>query len=166
MPKADNRSIAGRWRPCAFYIEDRAGGERRQPFGAPPTGSLLITEDGYVSVILSAADRRPATTAAERDKAFRSVYAYSGRYSFDGERFVTEVDASSLVEWIAARQEREFKFLGPDRIQFVSKWAPSPHDPSRITRGVMEFERVLDRPVPATFDGAGQVGQTSAPAPI
>ncbi|HEY2336375.1 MAG TPA: lipocalin-like domain-containing protein [Burkholderiales bacterium] len=138
----DNRSIAGRWRPAAFYSEDQASGERRQPFGESPTGSLVITEDGYVMVILTAADRQPASTAAERDKAFRSVYAYSGKYTFDGKSFVTEVDASSLVEWIGARQERAFKFLGPDRIQFVSKWSPNPHDPSRVSRGIMEFERV------------------------
>lgn len=100
----------------------------------------MFMPDGYMMVILTAEDRQPATTDAERAKAFKSLFAYSGRYSVDGENFVTDVDVSSLVEWTGAQQVRTCSFVGP-RIQFVSKWAPSPFNPSRITRGYMVFER-------------------------
>ena len=73
-------------------------------------------------------------------KAFKSMFAYSGRYRLEGESFVTEVDVASLVEWTGAQQIRTCRFVGP-KLQFISKWAPSPFDPSRTTWGVIEFER-------------------------
>jgi heme/copper-type cytochrome/quinol oxidase subunit 2 len=71
---------------------------------------------------------------------FKSIFAYSGKYTFDGENFVTDVDVSSLLEWTGAQQVRTCRFVG-SRLQFISKWAPSPFDPSRTTRGIIEFER-------------------------
>jgi len=136
---SDN-SLIGTWRAVSFEAEDQATGERWAPFGKPPKGRLMFMPDGYMMVILTADGRKPANTDAERARAFKSIFAYSGKYSFEGENFVTDVDVASLVEWTGAQQVRTCRFV-ESRLQFISKWAPSPFDPSRTTRGIMEFER-------------------------
>ena len=100
----------------------------------------MLMPDGYMMVVLTAEGRQPANTDTDRAKAFKSMFAYSGRYRLEGESFVTDVDVASLVEWTGAQQIRTCRFVGP-KLQFISKWAPSPFDPSRTTRGIIEFER-------------------------
>ena len=133
-------SIIGTWRLVSFYAEDQASGERKATFGKSPDGRLMLMPDGYMMVILTAEGRQPANTDADRARAFKSLFAYSGKYSFDGENFVTDVDVSSLVEWTGAQQVRTCRFV-ESRLQFISKWAPSPFDPNRTSRGIIEFER-------------------------
>ena len=136
----DGKSIIGTWRLVSFDAEDQTTGERWPTFGKSPRGRLMLMPDGYMMVILTAEGRQPADTDTDRAKAFKSMFAYSGRYRLEGESFVTDVDVASLVEWTGAQQIRTCRFVGP-KLQFVSKWAPSPFDPSRTTRGVIEFER-------------------------
>ena len=133
-------SIVGTWRLVSFDTEDQATGERWARFGKSPKGRLMLMPDGYMMVILTAEGRRPANTDADRARAFESIFAYSGKYAFEGENFVTDVDVASLVEWTGAQQVRTCHFVG-SRLQFISRWAPSPFDPSRTTRGIIEFER-------------------------
>lgn len=136
----DERSFIGTWRLVSFDAEDQATGERWPTFGKAPKGRLMLMPDGHMMVILTAEGRQPAKTDEDRARAFKSMFAYSGKYTFQGESFVTDVDVASLVEWTGAQQVRTWRFVG-SRLQFVSKWAPSPFDPSRTTRGIIEFER-------------------------
>lgn len=136
----NHSSIIGTWRLVSFDAEDKATGERWPTFGKAPKGRLMLMPDGYMMVILTAEGRQRANTDADRARAFKSMFAYSGKYTFEGESFVTEVDVASLEEWTSAQQVRTCRFVG-SRLQFISKWAPSPFDPSRTTRGIIEFER-------------------------
>jgi hypothetical protein len=138
--KINDSSIVGTWRLVSFDAEDQATGERWPTFGKAPKGRLMLMPDGYMMVVLTAEGRQPATTDADRAKAFKSMFAYSGKYKFDGDSFITDVDVASLVEWTGAQQVRTCRLVG-SRLQFISKWAPSPFDPSRTTRGIIEFER-------------------------
>lgn len=136
----DDKSIIGTWRLVSFDAEDQMTGERWPTFGQSPKGRLMLMPDGYMMVILTAEGRQRANTDADRAKAFKSMFAYSGKYTFEGESFVTDVDVASLVEWTGAQQVRTCHFVG-SKLQFISKWAPSPFNPSRTTRGIIEFER-------------------------
>jgi hypothetical protein len=136
----DDQSIIGTWRLVSFDAEDQVTGERWPTFGKSPKGRLMLMPDGYMMVILTAEGRQPANTDADRAKAFKSMFAYSGKYTFEGESFVTDVDVASLTEWTGAQQVRTCRFVG-SKLQFISKWAPSPFNPSRTTRGIIEFER-------------------------
>jgi hypothetical protein len=136
----DDQSIIGTWRLVSFDAEDQVTGERWPTFGKAPKGRLMLMPDGYMMVILTAEGRQPANTDADRAKAFKSMFAYSGKYTFEGESFVTDVDVASLTEWTGAQQVRTCRFVG-SKLQFISKWAPSPFNPSRTTRGIIEFER-------------------------
>ena len=138
--KSADKSVIGTWRLVSFDAEDQVTGERWPTFGKSPKGRLMLMPDGYMMVILTAEGRQPANTDADRAKAFKSMFAYSGKYTLEGESFVTDVDVASLVEWTGAQQVRTCRFVG-SKLQFVSKWAPSPFDPSRTTRGIIEFER-------------------------
>ena len=136
----DDKSIIGTWRLVSFDAEDQATGERWPTFGKSPKGRLMLMPEGYMMVVLTAEGRQPANTDADRAKAFKAMFAYSGKYTFEGESFVTDVDVASLVEWTGAQQVRTCRFVG-SKLQFISKWAPSPFNPSRTTRGIIEFER-------------------------
>ena len=138
--KINDSSIIGTWRLVSFDAEDQATGDRWPTFGKAPKGRLMLMADGYMMVVLTAEGRQPANTDADRAKAFKSMFAYSGKYMIEGERFVTDVDVASLVEWTGVQQVRTCRFVG-STLQFISKWAPSPFDPSRTTRGIIEFER-------------------------
>jgi hypothetical protein len=140
IQKNNDSSIIGTWRLVSFDAEDQATGERWPTFGKAPKGRLMLMPDGYMMVILTAEGRQPANTDADRARAFKSLFAYSGKYLLEGESFVTDVDVASLVEWTGTQQVRTCRFVG-SKLQFISKWAPSPFDPSRTTRGIIEFER-------------------------
>ena len=139
-PKSSDSCIVGTWRLASFDAEDQATGERWPTFGKSPSGRLMLMPNGYMMVILTAEGRQRANTEADCARAFKSMFAYSGKYTFDGDKFVTDVDVASLVEWSGAQQVRTWRFVG-SRLQFISKWAPSPFDSSRTTRGIIEFER-------------------------
>lgn len=99
---------------------------------------------GYSAKEMADANRRAISLLEEIRREFKgnpeTIFAYSGKYMIEGERFVTDVDVASLVEWTGAQQVRTCRFVG-SRLQFISNWAPSPFDPSRTTRGIIEFER-------------------------
>ena len=70
------------------------------------------------------------------------MFAYTGMYRLEDDKWVTKVD----VSWNPARngtdQVRFYKLDG-DRLQVTSAWAPNPNLPgSPITRGVLMWERV------------------------
>jgi hypothetical protein len=141
-PQDREQELVGTWRLVSFDAEDRDTGERWPTFGKAPRGRLMLQPNGLMMVLLTAEGRvaqHPSTTE-ERAKAFTSVVAYSGRYKAEGESFVTDVDVSSVEAWVGARQVRTFRLVGR-RVQFTSAWAPSPFDPRRTTRGIIEFER-------------------------
>jgi hypothetical protein len=141
--KSGASALLGTWRLAAFHAEDR-NGRKRLPFGRPAKGRLMILPDGYMMVLLTAKRRRRADTDAARAQAFKSIFAYSGRYRYDGKRFITDVDLASIAEWMGKQQIRTLHCVG-DNLRFTSKWAPSPFQRGRVTRGIIEFEREKQR---------------------
>lgn len=67
----------------------------------------------------------------------RSMLAYSGKYLFEGNHFVTTVDVSWNEEWNGTEQRRHFRLEG-DKLFIES--APGP---SILFPGKVDFRRIV-----------------------
>jgi hypothetical protein len=62
--------------------------------------------------ILTSAARTRAASATDMAALFKSMIACTGRWSIDGEKFVTQVDGAWDPSWIGAEQVRHFVYDG------------------------------------------------------
>jgi hypothetical protein len=97
-----------------------------QPFGPNPSGKLTMTNDGYISVVISNPDvaRLPNgttwsnTTDAQAATIAKAVVAYCGEFNtfHEGDQLVltTVVDVSLNPEWVGTTQRRNVSFVEED----------------------------------------------------
>jgi len=142
VPSHNEGALVGTWRLVSFDVEGQATGRRRPAFGNVPKGRLMLLANGFMMLFLTAEGRQTPKTDEDKAEAFNTMIAYSGKYKVEGENFITDVDLAWQEAWTGAKQVRTYRFVGP-RVQFTSAWAPSPFDPDRIVRGILEFEREL-----------------------
>lgn len=140
MQEASGNVLVGIWRLVSFDVEEQAKAKRKPAFGITPQGRLVIASNGIMMALLTAEDRPAPQNREDRAKAFDTMIAYSGRYRIDGEQLITDVDLSWNEAWTGTAQVRFYRFIGA-HLQLISAWAPSPVDPNRITRGILEWER-------------------------
>jgi hypothetical protein len=70
------------------------------------------------------------------------MFAYTGKYRMDGNRWITTVDVAWNPAWHGTEQVRSFELVG-DRLTVTSMWQPSVVvSGSPMARGVLVFERV------------------------
>lgn len=132
--------LAGTWRLLSFYGEEQATGERSPVFGVSPNGRLILSTDGMMMAVLTAEGRTAPTKDEDRVFSFNSSICYSGRYTIEGGKFITKVDISWNEAWVGTSQARSYRVFGRG-LHIVSDWAPSPFEPGKIWRGVLEWER-------------------------
>jgi Lipocalin-like domain len=101
------KQLAGSWKLNSWTIQI-IGGEVTEPFGPNPKGRVVFTPDGYVTFVIVAANRKPAANDAESAALLKTIMAYSGRFTIDGDKFTTKVDMS----WNEL-------FTGQDQVRFV-----------------------------------------------
>jgi len=85
-------SPVGTWKLVSCIFEDVQTKERTFPYGEHPKGYAILTPEGRLMALITAEGRETPRTAEDRDAAFRSAVAYSGRYRVDGNEFVTTVE--------------------------------------------------------------------------
>ena len=91
---------------------------------------------------IEADGRKAPQTDEDRANLHKTMFAYTGIYRIEGDKFITKVDVSWNPAWNGTDQIRFFKLEG-DRLEIVSAWAPSPTIPGRpMTRGFFAWERV------------------------
>ena len=79
------RQLVGSWKLNSWTIQI-IGGEVTEPFGHTP--------DGYVAFVIAAADRKPAANDEELAALPKTLLAYTGKFTTDGDKFTTKVDIS------------------------------------------------------------------------
>ncbi len=136
--------LAGTWQLKSFEQRD-ATGEVAYPLGRHPSGYLIYTPAGQVSVQMMAAEHTSAGDAAARRETFR---AYCGAYDFTTEQVVHHVELSSLPQRVGADLVR-FYSLDGDRLTL--RTAPSVVNGVEQT-GTLVWERTS--PAHATIDPA------------
>ena len=138
--RASVDSPVGAWKLVSCIYEDIQTKERTLPYGKHPKGYAILTPEGRLMAVITAEGRKTPTTAEDRDAAFRSAVAYSGRYRVDGNQFVTTVDVAWNERWVGTDQLRFFKIEG-DRLLIESPPTPNLNRSGQMVRGLLVWER-------------------------
>jgi len=105
--------LAGTWKVVSL-ITNFDGGDAVEPFGSNPKGRLVLTPEGQWIIILTRADRGPATNLEDKAALLDSMLGYSGKYSVEGNRMTIRVDMSwnEIYSGANQNQTRFFKVEG------------------------------------------------------
>ena len=104
--------LVGVWRLIASYVVVEGTGERTELLGHEPYAYAIFAPGGRMMVIGHAKNRTPGTSTAAIAELFRSLVAYSGKWSIDSEKFATEVDIAADPTWVGTTQVRYYTFDG------------------------------------------------------
>jgi len=137
--RADDK-LAGSWKLQSWIAEEVESKEQKAIFGEQPNGYLILTREGRMMGLLTAQGRKAPQNEAERDAAFRSMLAYSGRYRLDGGKFITKVDTAWNEAWVGSEQAREFRLEG-GVLQVMSPPSSNPAFGGKPARGIFTFVR-------------------------
>ena len=135
-----NNKLVGTWE-LVSASSTTSGGERNEaPYGSSPTG-LLTYADGRVTALISYDGRESLSAGGgsveEQAEAFKTFFAYAGRYMFDGAKVTHHVEISSIQNYVGKDLVRNVKFRG-DQIILVTP-------PTRINGEIQTVELVWQR---------------------
>ena len=133
-------SLVGTWKLVSCVFEDIETKERTFLYGEHPNGCAIFTPEGRLMAIITAEGRNVPRTAEDREEAFRSAGAYSGKYRVEGNTFVTKVDISWHEGWVGSDQVRTLRMEG-DKMHIETPPTPIPNRGDRMMRGILVWER-------------------------
>jgi hypothetical protein len=137
----DRERLIGTWKLLSYENEFQDGSPRRAVYGQNPTGYVILTAEGRMVGIVAGEGRKPAKTDEERAALLRTMFAYSGMYRLENDKWITTVDVSWNPAWNGTEQVRFYKLDG-NRLEVTAAWGSNPNLPSSpVTRGVLLFER-------------------------
>jgi Lipocalin-like domain len=103
-------SVVGSWRLLSWVQEDVESKAVQSVFGDNPVGVITYTSDGHMSVFIANPKQRPAggplPTDAEAANLYRTMIAYSGTYSIEGNKVTHKVEVSWNQAWNGTDQQR------------------------------------------------------------
>src|SRR4051812_41775397 len=131
--------LAGSWKLNSWTIQI-IGGDATEPFGPNPKGRAIFAADGYVTFVIVAANRKPATSNEESAALLKSLLAYSGKFVIEGDKFTTKVDLSGNELLTGQDQVRFFKLDG-DKLSLRTAEQVSAVLPGKRVVGTLNWER-------------------------
>jgi hypothetical protein len=142
----DAKTIVGSWKLVSAAATTADGKPIASPMGEHPTGFLVYTADGRMSLLITHEGRpklsgdRLDSPMDERAKAFSTMVAYSGSYRVEGNRLIHHVEAASSQNWVGTDLPRVVTFSG-NRVKLEA--------PLQERHGVVQrFEQVWERITP------------------
>lgn len=135
--------LTGNWKLKSWVAQESESKATKPVFGQNPAGYLIITREGRLVGLLTAEGRKAPQSEADREAAFRTMLAYSGRYRVEGQTFITKVDVSWNEAWVGTEQAREFAIDGR-RLEVRSPASPNPLFDGKPARGIFVFEKETD----------------------
>ncbi|MBV9597027.1 MAG: lipocalin-like domain-containing protein [Chloroflexi bacterium] len=129
-------NLVGAWRLTSCYFVAPDTGDRVDVLGAEPFGRVVFEPSGRMVVLMTAAAR----SSSDMADLFKSMIAYTGQWSIDGEKLTTHVDAAWDPGWVGTPQIRYFTFDGHT---LSIRTAPIEHPafPGRKVTGYVNWER-------------------------
>jgi len=124
-----NDKLVGTWKLVSASSTTSKGEPGEPPFGLNPVGFLTYTGDGRVTVLISHGGRKllsgggGALAQEEQAEAFRTFFAYAGRYTFGGDKVTHHLEISSIQNYVDRDLVRSVKFQG-DQIILVAPPTP------------------------------------------
>jgi hypothetical protein len=124
--------LVGTWKLVSIYIEG-PDGSRFDPFGANPTGILIMDGNGRISVQFIGSDLpkfasndRLEGTPEENKAVVQRILSYFGTYSVGhaDHSLNIHIESSTFPNWIGADQKR-FLALTGDEMKWINPTASS-----------------------------------------
>jgi hypothetical protein len=140
---ADDRDkvVVGTWKLISYEVEVQATGQKSPVMGEKPTGYATFTPEGRVFFVLTGEARKTAKTDQERAELLNTLVAYSGTYTVEGEKWITNVEVAWNPEWVGTKQVRDFKLVD-ERLSVLTPWRVMPNWADKgMTRSIVTFER-------------------------
>jgi len=137
-------SLVGSWRLSSWNEEETESKAVHTPFGDHPIGSITFTADERVMVIFTDPNRKPSAspkpTETEAAELYRTMVAYAGRYSVEGNKLSAKIEVSWNQAWSGTSQTRFFE-LKDDRLTIKTQAFVSPFLNKEIV-ATLVFDRV------------------------
>src|SRR6516165_9741859 len=110
------QSLSGTmWRLIAVSAFDTEGRPLSHPLGPSPMGFVMFEAERMMVAVCDGRLEPPPDAPA------RTLFAYSGRYRFDGTELVTTVDSTSSPDLLTSQQIRLIRFASPTRMVATPK---------------------------------------------
>ena len=132
-------SLVGNWKLVSVVVEELATGKNTEPLGEHPKGYLIYTPQDRMMALLVHEKRSPLQIDEDRINLHKYMYAYSNRYTVDGDKVVHHVDVSWNESWTGTDQVRFVKLEGD---KLTIKTAPIKNPATGLdSTGVLVSER-------------------------
>jgi hypothetical protein len=122
----ENAELVGTWKLVSASSVTSKGERNETPYGAGPTGFLSYSEDGRITALISYGGRKPLGAAPqmeEQAEAFKTFFAYSGRYALSNDKVIHHVEICSIQNYVNKDLIRTVKFQG-DQITLTTPPTP------------------------------------------
>jgi hypothetical protein len=117
----DKDKLVGAWKIVSAFVEDVETKEQRPLYGEHPRGYLILLPTGRMMSLLVSEGRTAPQTDAERSAAFRSMVAYTGKFTVEGNKWTTKPD----VAWNEGWMTDQVRYFRLDRDQLIVETAPA-----------------------------------------
>ena len=134
---ANDTRLLGLWRLIEAKLQFADSGEVTDLMGPAPDGFLAFMPEGRMLAIITDTERRVGDTSS---RLLTGMLAYSGRYSVEDDRFVTDVDVSWHPGWLQTQQVRFWEIEG-DELRLTTPYQTRPSAPDREARGILRWRR-------------------------
>ncbi len=111
--------LVGTWKLVSVTSKTDKGDVNKAVYGEHPEGFITYTADGRMIVIITEDGRKPlsvndrvAAPVEERARAFSTMTAYAGTYTFNGDKVIHHVQVASIPNWVNTDQVRTVKIEG------------------------------------------------------
>lgn len=113
MTANDAARLIGTWKQVSGVVEEVGTGVIRPNLSKAPNGYIHFAPDGRMfNMTTDSARQRPAgpvPTAGEAEALYRTLIAYSGRYTVSGDKVTFHVDVSWNESWNGTDQVRQWE---------------------------------------------------------
>jgi Lipocalin-like domain len=133
-------NLVGAWRATSSYFVESGTGERCDMFAGDVFGSVVFEPTGRMVVLMTFGPRVPAESDSDMTALFKSMVAYTGKWSVDDETFVTRVDGAWDPGWIGTEQVRYHAFDG-ETLSLRTAPIQHPAFPGREVIGYVDWQR-------------------------
>ena len=136
---AENEPI-GVWRLVSAQVRMETTGEIIDVHGPNPLGFAIFEPHGRAMFIITNSRRASPANEAESAALHRGMTAYTGRYDFQQNMIVTNVDVAWHPGWENTEQRRFIELSG-DRLTLSTAVQEHPSHPGQMHRGVFTWRR-------------------------
>jgi hypothetical protein len=96
--------LIGVWQLLSIQAEFADSGEIVDVYGPRPTGFLILTDGGRMMAVVTAGDRAPPETEADRAALFENMMSYTGNYRLEGDKLITKVNGTEQPRFSIRRR--------------------------------------------------------------